>query len=94
MKTTLKTSKIINIIALCLLVLGPYGLPFTGFLQVIAAILFLIVFPKNKMIYLYFILVGVFFTLWDGSITTLNWLLIIPPYLLIHLSLLVHTKKI
>ncbi|MCD2260468.1 hypothetical protein [Psychroserpens luteolus] len=94
MKTVLKLSKITNIIALCFLIFGAYGLIFTGFLQVIAAILFLIVCPKDKLIYLYFILVAAFFLLWDGTIARLSWVLIIPPYLLIHLSYIIHSKKI
>ncbi|MGK0323241.1 MAG: hypothetical protein ACJAR4_001276 [Psychroserpens sp.] len=56
--------------------------------------LFLIAFPKNKLIYVYFILVATFFLLWNRNIMQLTWLFIIPAYLLIHLSYLIHTKKI
>ena len=94
MKTVLKISKIINITALYFLAFGFYGLPITGALQVIAAFLFLLIFPKDKLIFLYFMLVGLFFWLWDKNITPFNWLLIIPPYLIIHLSYTIHTKKI
>ncbi|MGK0429209.1 MAG: hypothetical protein ACJARX_000870, partial [Psychroserpens sp.] len=37
MKTILKTSKKLNVIALCFIIFGGYGLPITGFLQVAAA---------------------------------------------------------
>ncbi|MFT5846510.1 MAG: hypothetical protein ACI902_000555 [Psychroserpens sp.] len=94
MKTILKTSKKLNVIALCFIIFGGYGLPITGFLQVAAAVLFLIAFPKNKLIYVYFILVATFFLLWNRNIMQLTWLFIIPAYLLIHLSYLIHTKKI
>jgi len=94
MKTIFKSSKVVNVIALCIIIFGGYGLPITGFLQVIAAILFLIAFPKDKLIYVYFLLVGTFFVLWNRNIMELTWLFIIPVYLLIHLSYVIHTKKI
>ena len=65
MKSTLKISKIINILALLFLLFGPYGIAITGFLQVLAAILFLIAFPKNKLTYIYFMVVGLFFSFWN-----------------------------
>lgn len=54
MKTTFKIIEILNIAALMFLLLGGYGLAITGGLQVLAAIFFLTLFPKNKLIYIYF----------------------------------------
>ena len=91
MKTILKASKVINIIALLFLIFGPYGIAITGFLQVIAA-LFLIVFPKNLMIYIYFAIVGFFFLFWDERV--FHAFFLIPIGLIIYLSYLIHFKKI
>ncbi len=90
MKTILKLIKGINIVALLLLLFGAYGLVFTGILQVLAAILFLIQFPKNKCIYVYFTLVIVFFCLWDGSF---NWLFSIPIFLIFFLTFIIHKQN-
>ncbi len=91
MKVPFILAKIINIIALCFLILGPYGIMFTGIFQVIAAILFLISKPKNNLIYLYFTLVLLFFIIWDGH--TMNWLFVIPIALVIFLSYIIHKQK-
>lgn len=48
MKTTFKIIEIINIAFLMFLILGAYGLPITGLLQVLAAILFVLIFPKTN----------------------------------------------
>ena len=68
MKTVLKISKILNIIAIfCILGLA-YGLIFTGILQVIAALLFVIAVPREKLTYIYFIFVILFMAIWRGNI--------------------------
>ena len=90
MKTTLKITKGINIIAVLFLLLGPYGIAITGALQILASILYLIVHPKNKMIYLYFSLVGLFFFLWDGNFT---WLFSIPIFLIFFLTYIIHFQN-
>ncbi len=91
MKLLFKISKVINIIALCFLVLGPYGIAITGFLQVIAGIIFLIVQPKDKHIYIYTIGVCLFFVIWDQSL--FNWLFIVPIILMLYLTYIIHFKK-
>jgi len=79
MKIPFKITKILNIIALFPLLLGAYGLALTGFLQVIAAILFLLEFSKNKLIYIHFALVIMFFIIWDRN--SMDWLFTIPIFL-------------
>lgn len=91
MKTTLILSKIINIIALLFLLLGAYGLAITGALQVLAAIIYFLSFPKNRLIYIYFGLVGIFFLFWTGSF---NWWFSIPIFLLVFLTYIIHFQKI
>ena len=90
MKITFTTSKIINIIALLFLLLGSYGLAITGFLQVIAAILYLIAFPKSKLIYSYFVLVIIFFAFWDK---TFSWFFALPILLIFYLTYIIHFQK-
>jgi hypothetical protein len=87
-------SKTLNVIVLCFIIFGGYGLTRRGLLQVLAFMLFLIVFPKDKLIYVNFILVATFFLLWNRNIMDLKWILITPAYLLIHLSDLIQSKKI
>ncbi|MDG5492511.1 hypothetical protein [Psychroserpens sp. SPM9] len=91
MKILLNISRFINVIALLFLILGPYGIAITGFLQLIAALIFLIVFPKNILIYIYFAVVGLFFLLWNRELDT--WLFIIPILLIFYLSYLIHWNK-
>ena len=86
-----KITKAINIIALLFLLLGGYGLAVTGFLQVIAALLFLITFPKNKLIYIYFAIVLLFFIIWDKH--TMDWLFIIPISLIFFLTYIIYNQK-
>lgn len=92
MKTTFTIVRIINIIALLFLLLGAYGLAATGFLQALAAMLFLFLFPKNKLIYIYFALVGIFFWLWDGK--GFDWLFTIPFFLIIFLTYIIYNQKL
>jgi len=87
----MKAVKIINITALMFLLLGAYGLPVTGALQVVATIIFLLLFPKNKLIYSYFVFVAIFFLLWDGD--GFNCLFIIPFFLIIFLTYIIYTQK-
>ncbi|GGD32212.1 hypothetical protein [Flavobacterium orientale] len=91
MKIAFKIVKIINIIALLFLLLGGYGLAVTGALQVFAATIYLLIFPKNKLIYIYFGLVGLFFLLWDGN--DFDYLLAIPIFLIFFLSFIIHFQK-
>jgi hypothetical protein len=93
MKTVLKITKGINIVAVLFLLLGPYGIAITGALQVLAAILYLIMSPKNKLIYIYFGLVAMFFIFWQGDF---NWLFSIPVFLIFFLTYIIHfqNKKI
>ncbi|MFD1601503.1 hypothetical protein ACFSJW_15780 [Flavobacterium artemisiae] len=90
MKTTFKILEIINVCALMFMLIGGYGLPVTGFLQVIAAILFLIIFPKNKLIYIYFGLVILFFLIWDG---VFSWLMLLPISLAFFLTFIIYNQK-
>ncbi len=90
MKILINLSKTLNIIALSFLIFGAYGLPVTGFLQVVAALLHFIAFPKNKLIYIYFSLVILFFIFWNGGF---NWFFIIPAFLLFFLSYIIHFQK-
>jgi hypothetical protein len=91
MKTTFKIVEIINIMALTCLLAGPYGLPFTGVLQVIAAIFFFLLFPKNKLIYAYFGLVITFFLIWDRQ--HFNWLFLLPISLIFFLTYIIYNQK-
>lgn len=86
-----KAIKIINTVALLFLLLGGYGLGMVGVLQFVAAILFLLKFPKNKLIYIYFGLVILFFLLWDGK--TMDWLFAVPIFLVIFLTYIIFTQK-
>lgn len=91
MKIPFIITKILNIIALLPLLLGMYGLALTGFLQVIAAILFLLQFPKNKLIYIYFGLVITFFIIWNRN--SMDWLFTIPIFLIFFLTYIIHFQK-
>ncbi len=91
MKATFKIIEVINIAALMFLLLGGYGLPVTGVLQVLAAILFVTIFPKNKLIYVYFGLVVFFFTFWSGDF---NWFFLLPVALIIFLTYIIYNQKI
>ncbi len=93
MKTVLKISKVVNIIALLFLFLGIYGLPFTGFLQVIAAILIFAVRPKERLLWVYFGIVIAFFCTWDYKIIQWQWIYIVPPSLILLLTYIIHFKK-
>lgn len=96
MTISFQISKVLNIIALICVLGGPYGLPFTGLLQVIAGMFYLYSFPKNKWIYTYFVITIMFLTLLKmGLFTVFSWLFIIPPLLLIiFLSYIIHSKKL
>ena len=90
MKTTFKIIEILNIAALMFLLLGGYGLAITGGLQVLAAIFFLILFPKNKLIYIYFGLVIIFFLIWNGEF---SWLFLLPILLIFFLTFIIYNQK-
>ena len=90
MKTAFKIVQIINIIALLFLGLGGYGIGATGFLQFISAILFLFLFPKNKLIYIYFGIIIIFFCLWDGNF---DWLFALPIFLVLFLTFIIYKQK-
>ncbi len=92
MKTAFTITKIINIAALLFLLLGPYGLAITGLLQVIAATVFLFLFPKNKLIYIYFGLVITFFLIWDGK--DIDWWFVIPMFLIFFLTFIIYNQKL
>ncbi|WP_047545245.1 hypothetical protein [Psychroserpens sp. Hel_I_66] len=92
MKNLLQISKVTNIIALLFLIWLGYGLMFTGALQVLAAVLFVIAFPREKLIYLYFAIVGLFFLIWQGN--PFGWQFAIIVGLMILLTYTIHTKKI
>ena len=91
MKTTFKVVEIINIAALMFLLFGGYGLPFTGAFQVLAAILFVLIFPKNKLIYIYFTLVILFFLIWDRQ--SMDWLFALPITLIFFLTFIIYNQK-
>ena len=91
MKLPFKIIKVINIIALVFLLLGFYGLAITGYLQVFAALLFFIKFPKNKLIYIYFSFVMLFFIIWDRH--TMDALFTIPIALIFFLTYIIYTQK-
>lgn len=90
MKIAFKIAEIINIIALLFLGLGGYGIGATGFLQIISAILFLFLFPKNKLIYIYFGIVIIFFCFWDGNF---DWLFALPIFLVLFLTFIIYKQK-
>lgn len=90
MRTTIKLAKIINIIALLFSLLGGFGLAITGALQVLAAFIYLLTFPKNKLIYIYYTLVIIFFIFWDRSF---GWLFSIPIFLIIFLTYIIHFQN-
>lgn len=88
MKALQFIAKGINITALLFLVFGTYGIAITGALQVFAATMYLFIFPKNKLLYLYFGCVIVFFSFWKGSLTEL--LFSIPIFLILFLTYIIH----
>jgi K+ transporter len=90
MKTTFKIVEIINICGLMFLLAGAYGIAVTGFLQVLAAILFLVIFPKNKLIYIYFSLVIIFFLIWNGKF---DWIFLLPVLLIFFLTFIIYNQK-
>ncbi|MEO8239762.1 MAG: hypothetical protein ABI793_16040 [Flavobacterium sp.] len=91
MKIAFKIIEIINIVALMFLLLGAYGLAVTGALQVLAAILFVLIFPKNKLIYVYFGLVILFFLIWDRQ--SMDWLFALPIALIFFLTFIIYNQK-
>lgn len=91
MKTIFKIIEIINIVALMFLIFWVYGLPITGVLQVLAAILFVLIFPKNKLIYVYFGLVILFFLIWDRQ--SMDWLFALPIALIFFLTFIIYNQK-
>ncbi|MFB3389275.1 hypothetical protein [Flavobacterium sp. LAR06] len=91
MKTTFKIVEIINISALMFLLFGAYGLALTGALQVLAAILFVLIFPKNKLIYFYFGLVITFFLIWNKQ--NFDWILLFPVALIFFLTYIIYNQK-
>lgn len=91
MKTTFKIIEIINIAALMFLILAGYGLAITGALQVLAAILFVMIFPKNKLIYIYFGFVILFFAIWDRQ--SMDWLFTLPIALIFFLTFIIYNQK-
>lgn len=91
MKTIFKIIEIINIVALMFLIFWVYGLPITGALQVLAAILFVLIFPKNKLIYVYFGLVILFFLIWDRQ--SMDWLFALPIALIFFLTFIIYNQK-
>lgn len=85
-----KIVQIINIIGLLFLLLGAYGIAFTGFLQIIAALSFWTLYPKNKFIYIYFVLVILFFSVWDG---TFSLSFSLPIFLIFFLTFIIYNQK-
>ncbi len=85
-----KIVQIINLLGLIFLLGGAYGIFFTGIFQIIAALSFWILFPKNKFIYIYFAIVILFFILWDG---TFNLLFSIPIFLTFFLTFIIYHQK-
>lgn len=94
MKLTFKLLKVINIIGLLFLLLGPYGIAVTGLLQFISAVLFIILFPKNKLIYIYFALVTVFFIAWNACTYSINGLFVLPLFLILFLTYTIYNQKL
>ena len=87
-------SKVLNVLALLFLLGGPYGLAFTGILQILAAFFFLIAFPKSKLIYTYFIITCLFFVLLKTNVYELfGPILLVPIVLIFFLSYIIHFKK-
>ncbi len=94
MKITYQLSKILNVIALFCLLGGPYGLAFTGIIQIVAAFFFLIAFPKSKLIYGYFTITSLFFILIKNNVYEFfSFILIVPIALIFFLSYIIHLKK-
>ena len=91
MKTVFKIIEIINIVALMFLLLGAYGLAVTGALQALAAILFVLIFPKNKLIYIYFGLVITFFLTWNRQ--NFDWIFLLPISLVFFLTYIIYNQK-
>jgi hypothetical protein len=91
MRIAFKIVEIINSVALLFLLLGGYGLGMTGVLQVIAALLFLAIFPKNKLIYIYFGIVILFFLIWDRK--SMDWLFIMPIFLIFFMTFIIYKQK-
>lgn len=91
MKIAFKIVEIINIIALLFLCFLAYGIAITGFLQIISAIFFLLLFPKNKRIYIYFGLVIFFFYFWDGQF---GWFFSLPLFLVGFLTFIIYNQKL
>lgn len=87
----LRISKIINVLALCFLVGGAYGLAFTGLLQILAGLFFMFTIPKHHLIYLYFFIVAVFFCIWRGDI--FGWQCVIPIGLMFFLTYIIHFES-
>lgn len=85
-----KIVQIINIIGLLFLLLGAYGIALTGFFQIIAALSFWTLYPKNKLIYIYFALVILFFSLWDGTFSL--WFSL-PIFLIFFLTFIIYNQK-
>lgn len=95
MKITYQISKILNVMALLCLLVGQYGLPFTGILQILAAFFFLIAFPKSKLIYTYFTITSLFFISIKTNVFELfSPILLVPIVLIFFLSYIVHFKKL
>lgn len=91
MEIAFKITKITNFVGLLFLLLGAWGIALTGILQVASGIIFLILFPKNQCIYIYFSLVLLFFIAWNGSF---DWFFSIPIFLIFFLTYIIHTQKI
>ena len=91
MKILFKTIEIVNIIAVLFLLAGAYGIAITGFLQIITALLFVFVAPRNKLIYCYFGLVVFFFLIWDYS--SMDWLFALPIFLVFFLTFIIYKHK-
>ena len=90
MKTIFKITELLNIIGLMFLLFGPYGIAITGGLQVLAGALFIVQFPRNKLIYIYFLLVILFFTSWGHDFT---WLFALPIFLIFFLTFILYKQK-
>jgi len=91
MKILFKIIEIVNIIAVMFLLAGAYGIAITGFLQIIVALLFVVVEPKNKLIYCYFGLVAIFFLTWDYA--SMDWLFALPVFLVFFLTFIIYKHK-
>ena len=92
MRTTIKLARIINIVALLFLLLGGYGLAITGGLKIIAGFIYLLIFPKSKLIYTYFTLVASFFIFWDRNHSNDSFL-ILPILLILFLTYIIHLHE-